>query len=290
MRAPRTSHHRAGAALLIVLAALVLTTSVLSTLVSTAHQSHAASNDAIDAALSSDLLRQADAMSVEWLTNSSASVVLPPESPSPRVHVEGFELVLADTPVRLTLTAFDQHGLVSLAGAPSAVRSTLPADIQGVLSSMAIGALPEPFGLDQVPNLVRTDAQRLTYPNPASQSSSGESLAIGELIATHSGTSRATINPNTAPIPLVAAALREASLGGLESIIEARSNGRPVPMGSLVVVGDHDERRSIDFVSSSPCWAIRTDLVIGSHQQSWWTIWEGRGSRWTLAQRLRVSG
>lgn len=152
MRAQRRNQDRTGAALLIVLAALVLTTSVLSTLVATAHQSRAASNDAIDAALASDLLRQADAMSLEWLTNSSGSVVLPPESPSPRIQVEAFELVLAGTSVRLMLAAFDQHGMVPLAGAPSAVRSTLPADIQAILSSMVIGSVPEPFGLDQILN------------------------------------------------------------------------------------------------------------------------------------------
>lgn len=278
-----------GAALLIILAAVVITTSVLSTLVATAHRRHATRNESLDTSLAIDLLRQADAMSAEWLADTSGSIVLPPESRSPRMPMASHELSLAGKTVRITLTAFDQHGMVPLEGSPPALRSTLPANIQSIQARLTAGSTSKPYGLDQIEVMIDADSQRGVFPAQDPDALPDSALAVGEMLATHGGSTRPTINPNTAPIPLVAAALKEAGLSGIEHVIEARSDGRTVPLGRLVVLGDDGGERSIELVSSSRCWAVRTDLTIGSLQQSWWTIWEGAGSRWMPVHRLRIS-
>lgn len=277
-----------GAALLIVLAAVVLTTSVLSALVATAHRRHATRSESLDTSLAIDLLRQAEAMSAEWLADTSGSIVLPPESRSPRMPMASHELSLAGKTVRITLTAFDQHGMVPLEGSP-ALRSTLPADIQSIQARLTAGSTARPYGLDQIEVMIDADSKRGVFPARGPDTLPDSVLAVGEVLATHGGSARAAINPSTAPIPLVAAALKEAGLSGIEHVIEARSNGRTIPLGRLVVLGDDSGERSIELVPSSRCWAVRTDLTIGSLQQSWWTIWEDAGSRWMPVQRLRIS-
>lgn len=285
---PRSAHCRSGAALLVVLAAVVLTTTVLSTLAATAHRRHAARTASLDSELAADLLRQADALANRWLTDTSASIVLPPESPSPRVHLPAHELALAGKTVTITLTAFDQHGMVP-SQASTSLGSTLPVGIQALHAQMIDRRAREPYGLDQIAAFIPAGSQQRAYPCARLDDQHALQLAAGELLATHGGTPRPAINPSTAPIPLVAAALREAGLGGLEHVIEARSNGRPVPLGRLIVLGDDGGERTIELVPSSRCWAVRTDLTIGSHRQSWWSIWQRGGSGWTMSQRLRIT-
>lgn len=280
---------RTGAALLIVLGAVILTTTVLSAIVTTAGRRHATRTESLNAAIAEDLLRQADRLSEAWLAETSSSIVLPPESQSPRISVATHELQLAGRPVTLALTAFDQNGMVPLADAPSSLLSTLPPDVRSLRDRLVRGSIQGPHGLDQIASLLDYRSERLVFPIGASRDVPGTLLAFGEFLGTHSGGSRIAINPNTAPIPLVAAALREAALGGIEHVIEARSRAKPVPLGDLVSLGDTAGERSLEFVSSSQSWAIRVDITVGGLRQSWWTVWQGRGSRWSMVQRLRVT-
>lgn len=289
MNSQRVELARTGAALLIVLGAVILITTVLSTLVATAGRRHATRTESLNAAIAEDLLRQADRLAEAWLAETTSSIVLPPESQSPRISVATHELQLAGTPVTLALTAFDQNGMVPLADAPSSLVSTLPPDVRALRDHLGRGASQAPYGLDQVASLRDQHSERPVFPTGASEDAPRTPLAFGELTGTHAHGSRVAINPNTAPIPLVAAALREAGLGGIEHVIEARSRARPVPLGDLVSLGDTAGERSLEFVSSSQSWAVRVDITVSGHQKSWWTVWQGRGSRWSIVQRLRVT-
>lgn len=280
---------RSGAALLIVLGAVVLATTVLSALVATAHRRHASLHESIDAALAGDLLRQCDVIVQRWLTEEASEVVLPPESQSPRVPIGSHQFEITGSEISLTLTAFDQHGMVSLGRAPATLVSMLPADIRAIRDRLDARSQPGPFGLDQIASVLESPTSRPVFPGGDSGPLPGNSFAFGEFIATHGGGDRFTINPNTAPLPLVAAALREAKLGGIEHVMAARSEGKPVQLRQLTPLGDSAGEQAVGLVSSSLSWSVRIDVTIGTHRESWWSVWQRSGSRWTLAQRLKVT-
>src|SRR5690606_37532832 len=87
------------------------------------------------AAIAEDLLLASDALVADWLRRTSARVSVPLGTAEPRIDIARSELEMAGQPVTLTLTAWDQQGMVPIevgrSGSP--LRLTLKAEAQRVI-------------------------------------------------------------------------------------------------------------------------------------------------------------
>ena len=313
-----TNHNppiRRGAALLIVLAALILTVTAsvsLARLASTTKMQRTLDRAAI---LADDLLRATEAPILTWLENESAQVVLPPEVEAPRIGVLHDTWSDGTLAYELDITAWDQCGMVpiQLARSGSPLRLALPADVRRALDRVKIKP-NEPPGLDLfLANLDATDNEMSVFPradsteplvfvdalNPASrkdidpQQRSLEAksipLAVGAFVATHSGGGgEGRINVNTAPRDVVKHALRAAGRGGLELVLAARAEGRSVPLGDLRV-SSSSNRTAPQIVGSSVAWSFRIDVQVGPLRRSWWAVYVKSRSTWECVQRLAIA-
>lgn len=302
---------RRGAALLIVLAALILTVTAsvsLARLASTTKMQRTLDRAAI---LADDLLRATEAAIIEWLESESAQVVLPPEVEAPRIGVLHDTWSDGKCAYELDITAWDQCGMVpiNLARSGSPLRLALPADVRHALDQVKIKP-NEPPGLDLfLANLDATDNQMSVFPradsteplvfvdalNPASrededpQQPSSKTppipLAVGAFVATHSGR---RINVNTAPADVVKQALRVAGRGGFELVLAARAEGRSVPLGDLPS-SSSSNRAAPQIVGSSSAWSFRIDVQVGPLRRSWWAVYVKSRSTWECVQRLAIA-
>ncbi|MEO1006936.1 MAG: hypothetical protein AAFX79_00030 [Planctomycetota bacterium] len=259
-------------------------TTVLATLASTASLDRVATRDARRLAILDDLRLECDRIASDWLSEHSLTVSLPPETASPRVAIASQELPLAGETVAVNLAAFDQHGMVPLGDAPLGLRGTLPARIAQLRATWTTERTSGPTGLDQLASIAPVDLA--VFPRVSIQDSL---LAAGELLATHAGTERTSINLATAPLRIVEAAMRDAGRGGIEVVIDARSRGDRVPLGSLTRLDGNRVEGPLELLAASPCWAICTDLRIGPLRRAWWTVWLREGSTWRIVQRLEVA-
>ncbi|MFG0282918.1 MAG: hypothetical protein ACF8R7_00710 [Phycisphaerales bacterium JB039] len=272
-----------AAALLITLAAIALVTASLAALASSASIAGAAHRASRRAAMADDLLLASDAAVSDWLRRQSARIGLPLDAAAPRaaILVESFDL--AGQTATLTMTGWDQQGMVpvALGRSGSPLRLTLPAEAQRALDAMMDVA--EPYGVDQLDAI----SQRPAFPDATGRGRP----ALGALIATHAGRRDiAAININTAPLALLQAAMREAGAGGLEAILAARAQGKPARIGAIDTSGAVRGRSAaVALTDASSSWAVRTDITVGPLARSWWSVWERRSGAWRLAQRLEIA-
>ena len=284
MTASRSPRRRA-AALLITLAALILVTASLTALAVAATGAESARRAATRAAIAEDVLLASDALVADWLRRDGARASVPLASAEPRVDVTRSELTLADHPVTLVITAWDQQGMVPIevgrSGSP--LRLTLPAEAKRAIDQLVADRIPEPYGLDQIAAM----ASNPVFPD--AHSPPAKAAAIGAIVATHTGGgSHATINVNTAPLPLLEAALREAGAGGLDAILAARAEDRPARIGAIGLERTGRDR-AVTLTDASSSWAIRTDVTIGPRRCSWWSVWQRRSGAWRLVQRMEIA-
>ena len=315
-----TNHNRPirrGAALLIVLAALILTVTAsvsLAGLASTTKMQRKFDRAAI---VADDLLRAAEAPIIAWLESESAQVVLPPEVEAPRIGVLHDTWSDGKLAYELVITAWDQCGMVpmNLARSGSPLRLALPADVRRALDQVKIKP-NEPPGLDLfLANLDATENEMSVFPrsdstvplvfvdalNPASredehpQQPSSQTqpipLAVGAFVATHSGGGGGgggRINVNTAPPEVLKQALRAAGRGGFELVLAARADGRAVPLGDLPV-SSSSSRAAPQIVGSSFAWSLRIDVQVGPLRRSWWAVYVKSRSTWECVQRLAIA-
>ncbi len=279
---------RPGVALLLVLAALVVTVTALATFARLAATSAVASSTDQRAQLADDLARAAEAAIVDWLASESGAVVLPPDAPTPMVAVLDDEWETSDTRVRVRITGWDQEGMAPLAAMKGAspIRLGLPEYMRQAIDDI------NPEG---VPGL---DALEAPFPRPED-----EQPALGATIATHNPlpdeltisrrTRRATpsparLNVSTAPVELIEAAVRAEHRGGLEHVIQSRARGEQPNMSDAPRMGSEAE---LLLVNSSQTWSFRVDVTIGNVDRSWWTVWTRSGTGrdgWKVVQRLVV--
>ena len=304
---------RRGAALLIVLAALILTVTAsvsLARLASTTKMQRKLDRAAI---VADDFLRATEAPIIAWLENESAQVVLPPEVESPRIGVLHDTWSDGKITYELYITAWDQCGMVpiQLARSGSPLRLALPSDVRRALDQVKINP-NEPPGLDlflaavdatddelkvfpcsdSTEPLVFVDALNPAsreYVNPQQRSSKAQPipLAVGAFIATHSG-GGGRININTAPPDVVKHALRAAGRGGLALVLAARAEGRSVPLGDLPS-SSSSNRAAPQIVGSSLAWSFRIDVQVGPLRRSWWAVYVKARSTWECVQRLAIT-
>jgi hypothetical protein len=277
-RRPHLQRSRRGIALLLVLATLVLAVTAAAGLarVATAARLHAES--ARRAIAADALLDAAEAPILDWLHRHAGRTVLPPEATSPRVAVLDDEIEFGGQQCRLTITAFDQCGMVPPSWGASGRGTMLPTDILKAMER-AGEALTEHPGLDLL------DADRPTYPGAEER----PVPAVGELLATHNPPRPGrppAVNINTAPIPLLHALYAARGLGGLEAVLEARAAGRVASPGALSAPRTDDD---IPLpVAMSGAWAFRIDCVAGGLHRSWWCVYADTGSNWERVQRLAI--
>lgn len=320
-----TNHNRPirrGAALLIVLAALILTVTAsvnLARLASTTKMQRKLDRAAI---LADDLLRATEAPIIAWLESESAQVVLPPEVEAPRIGVLHDAWSDGKLPCEVDITAWDQCGMVpiQLARSGSPLRLALPADVRRALDQVKIKP-NEPPGLDLfLERVISSDGdirvfprslhtQPLVFKDPFAPSAAQPSVdddrsqadptatstvpAVGALVATHSGGASGgggggRINVNTAPPDVVKHALRAAGRGGLALVLAARAGGRSVPLGDLRV-SSSSSRAAPQIVGSSVAWSFRINIRVGPLRRSWWAVYVKSRSTWECVQRLAIA-
>ncbi len=322
-----TNHNRPirrGAALLIVLAALILTVTAsvsLARLASTTKMQRTLDRAAI---LADDILRATEAPILTWLEHESAQVVLPPEVEAPRIGVLPDTWSDGKVAYELDIIAWDQCGMVpiQLARSGSPLRLALPADVRRALDQVKIKP-NEPPGLDLfLGRVISTDGdirvfprslhtQPLVFKDPFAPSAAQPSVdddpsqadpptastvpAVGALVATHSGGASGRggggggrINVNTAPLDVVKHALRAAGRGGLKLVLAARAEGRSVPLGDLRV-SSSSSRAAPQIVGSSVAWSFRIDVQVGPLRRSWWAVYVKTRSNWECVQRLAIA-
>ncbi len=311
-------YSRRGAALLIVLGVLVLTIGALTTLVRLATTVAIERETGHAIAIADDLILQIDGPINAWLEGAD-EVVLPPDVVAPVTHAFTHSWQNDGVSVRVDVTAIDQCGLIPLsARAGTTLRSTLPGDIAAVIA----GWQPPrnvPLGIDLMrPRMPRSgeiplfpamttgpvtsfgESADTTADDEVDAAETEMALAIGSVLATHNEGPR--ININTAPAALLQAAMRDARLGGTESILAARSAGRaPALPQAPSVPGRRGARirrqptaRGLAIVSGSNAWAFRVDIEVDTISRSWWCVYQresGRGSgggSWRCVQRLVI--
>ncbi len=311
-----TNHNRPirrGAALLIVLAALILTVMAsvsLARFASTTKMQRTLDRAAI---LADDLLRATEPPIIAWLEKESAQVVLPSEVEAPRIGVLHDTWSNGKVAYEVDITAWDQYGMVpiNLARSGSPLRLALPADVRRVLDQVKTKP-DEPPGLDLfLANLDATDNEMSVFPRadsteplvfvdalnptgredeyPQQPSSKAQPipLAVGAFVATHSG-GGGRINVNTAPPELLKQAFRAAGRGGSELVLAARAEGRSVPLGDLPS-SLSSNRAAPQIVGSSVAWSFRIDVQVGPLRRSWWAVYVRTRSTWECVQRLAIA-
>jgi len=284
---------------LIALATLVLVTSAATVLARTASTLRAERNAERWTAIADGLLRQADEVIGEWLEEKSSSIVLDPEVEMPAVSVLDDAWDLDGCRYHLTITAWDQCGLVpqELARGGSPLRTVLPEQIlrgmersPGQASGLDVygspAGSPSPYPALPTSRPTRFGDEAGREPSLGGESPSGEP-PIGAYLATHAAGSP-RINVNTAPIALVEQSLRFVGRGGsLEPIVAARSKG----LLARVTDGAKDSRKGesrLELVASSNAWAFRIDVRVGAVRRSWWAVYLNTSS-WSRVQRLSIS-
>lgn len=302
---------RRGAALLIVLAALILTVTASASLAGLASSLKMQSKLDRAAIAADDLLRASEAPIIAWLESESAQVVLPPEVETPRIGVLHDTWSDGKRAYELLITAWDQDGMVpiKLARSGSPLRMALPTDVRRALDQVQTKA-DEPPGLDLfVAHLGGIDDQIKVFPRSDStepivfvdalNSTSREDtdprqhpapdqptlLAIGAFVSTHSG---GRINLNTAPPDLLEQAFRGAGRGGFDFVLASRAEGRSVSLGDLPS-SSSSNRTAPQIVGSSSAWSFRIDIRVGPLRRSWWAVYVKSRSTWECVQRLAIA-
>lgn len=226
-----------------------------------------------------------------WLREESGKVALDLQVRTPRVEVLNENWRLDECAYGVRITAWDQCGMTPwnaiTTGSP--LRTAVPGGILERFDAVASGTQrDEPAGLDQFdidPFALDHSARRSAFPSGDEE----DVLSVGAWIATHPVGDAGSINVNTAPLPLIEAAMAAAGRSGVEAIIAARCEGRLAPLprapeGERQGASSHAPR----LVGSSASWAARIDVRVGFARRSWWAVYRQNSGRWECVQRCVI--
>lgn len=292
-----------GGALLVVLAALVLAVTASATIARLASTVKLRRQFAERIERADDVLRAAEAPIVHWLSSGSASVVLPPDQEFPGLEVLHHQLKGEGDKLILQIWAFDQCGMapLSVGRSGSPLRLALSQPVLSAIDGLEL-APGQQAGLDLVANALDKDSGWKVFPQcPASEAvqfgnrerieldknAAEHSLAIGALVSTHCP--EATTNVNTAPIPLIEAAMRTAAIGGIEQVIASRAAGRLAQAPAHQSRDGKLESGRVRLVSTSSAWSFRIDIHVGPLRRCWWAVYTQGNSEWECVQRLAIT-
>lgn len=297
--------------MLLILVMLTVVVSACAALARLAVESSVARTLALQSDLCRDLLGVCDDAITKWLQSESGNIVLPPDVTEPRIEVLSDVIELDGVSLELRITAWDQNGMVPLSHTirGSLLRNVLP---QSIIREVDAARATEGQRLSDVPGLDLFDVNSV-FPMPipiaAAQlgSASTPSLSevgprrfepsLGAFVATHNpsvATERgrrnrrmpSAINVNTAPLPLVEAAMRMAGRRGIQQIEKARQAGKPSLIGNESL--GKPVANAPQLVTTSNAWAFRIDVAAGPVRRSWWSVFvQNRGS-WVCVQRLDI--
>ncbi len=297
----RRSALRRGAALLLVLAALVLGMSAAVVAARVATDSTLLRNLDLGESIADDAGRAVNARIEDWLCQDSGNAVAPVDATEPAVPVMTCRIATGDTEVAIRITAYDQHGMVPWTSAfkdDAIARSALPDDVRD-----AIGRSKVPKGVPPGIDLASSSADHAHFPRhpdmpvvefgPVKRFANSRTNDDGDqhadslatLVATHlEGPAR--INVNTAPMPLIEAAERLTQRSVSGAVRAARTEGRraSIPAGATGTRAD----TGAQFVGSSDTWSFRIDIDVGPVCRSWWATYKDTGEGWACVQRLRI--
>lgn len=275
---PRRSR---GIALLLVLGTLVLVTGSLALITLAAAQSHRAASIATDERLVSDLLGAAEPVVQGWLKKASPSAVIHPDAQQPMVPILDLSWDEREShrpeSRSLRIAAWDLMGMV-----PSSTSTSSP---------LWLAASPEwrelPFS--EVSTLLDLAGHALpVHPRLDSDTIAlGGQIGIVPTMGPRQAPSAPTININTAPLPLLKAALRLAQRGDLASILKARNEGRLAPAPRLSPAADRESALA-QLTGRSTLWAVRVDGEVNGLTRSWWTVYESRRGQWEIIERHAI--
>lgn len=300
----RPDSARRGVALLIVLAVLMITLTATSIIMSAAANASASRRLAQADHIAIDLLAAAEEPIQWWLKNESDKVILPlpPTVLEPAVAVLDDSFTLAarlidddeasgESPVvQITITAFDQRGMVpmQLARSGSPLRLSLPTEVLQLLDAAdlppASGTLDVQLGLDLFSRAIDDYPDVAIFPSavagganrrPFGAQDAARLPALGGLVATHNRGTPVRINICTAPMPLVEAACRLAGRGDIDQIVAARTAGKRPDVPQLFDRAQSGEAASSipSIVTTTDCWSFRIDLTVNGLKQSWWSTY-----------------
>ncbi len=303
---------RRGAALLLTLAAVTIIVTACAALARLSVASSLNKSLSFKQSICRDLLTVADAPIRAWLERDSHAVVLAPDVTEPRVDVLHDLIPLDGITLELHITAWDQLGMapLSLTKRGSLLRGALPEQIVRTIDSTR-GAPGS--SVDLSPGLDLFDRSNPYPESPTSEPQvfgptgdrvileSGKDRsapALGALVATHnpSGQRRASktrtnrpgaINVNTAPMPLIEAAMRMAGRRGIERIRDARERGQLAPAGGEPALEPLPNAPRL--VAASDAWSFRIDVAAGSAKRSWWAVYTREKGGWRCVQRLTIN-
>lgn len=274
-----------GIALLLVLVALVLSVTAAAGLARVAATARLRHETASTQECARTLLRASDAPILDWLHRHAGRLVLPPDAGSPRFVVLDDAIELRGVPCRVTITTFDQCGMVPSSEAGGRLASFLPNGVHWALAASG-PTLLEHLGLDVLAAVARDVVP--VFP-PAGARDSG---ALGEHLASHNPTRPGrppTLNVNTAPLDLVSTVYAQHDLGGIDAVAESRALGRVASRGAARAPRTGADPAAIIPVSMSTAWAFRIDCRAGHVTESWWCVYTDTGSNWERVQRLAIT-
>ncbi len=296
--------------MLVVLTALVLTTTAATVAVRARISSRLSASVDHRSRIAADLLDASQPPIEHWLAHRSARLVLSPDTIEPSTTVLHDQWTAGANSCELRITAWDQCGMIPISALAQGHRLGHTASSRAIERARDIPRewLDHP-GLDMLQNdddLI-FPVPRATTPtlygsdNPVPQRirplNQKEVIALGALLATHNpptqvrsrrGAPPIWLNVNTTPAPLLQEALRLAGLGGLDAALAARADGTGVALNALIPIGDAPSTAPIRFVTSSPSWAFRIDIRVGTLRRSWWEVWTNTSSNWEAVQRLAI--
>ena len=326
MRYDRSDSPR-GMALVLVLATLVIAVTVAAGVARLAALNSLHAKQAVSTRLSDALFLETEMPIRHWLEEESELVVLSDTVESPMVLILHDHLRIdQQTSIELRITAWDQLGMVPWTAARrgSIIRLAIPNDIRQTIDQITDDEINRTNpGLDIFlrnkhgrtpifPITATNTSDELIIFNTAQSSllqsalstesnvlpstirATKNTLAVGEVIATHNHYTPPRLNINTAPLPLIEAAYRSVGRGGSDVIRQQRSKGK---MASLRTAPANSERSSdITFTNSSDIWSFRVDITVNDMTQSWWLIYQRNNrtrnriddSPWRCVQRLLI--
>lgn len=299
---------RRGVALLLVLGALIVSVTAAATLARVAATTKMQRRADLATAGAHDLLHALEAPIRHWLATDSAHVVLSPETVEPRVEVLNETWTVGGTVFEVTVTAWDQCGMVPIerARSGSPLRLALSPEARDVLDRVNVPSR-EPAGLDHfaaaltpVDGLQLFPAGSMGAPTRYSApdvvpdaetrrvivEQAPPPVAIGAILATHNPM---RVNVNTAPVELLEAACRATGRGGVETILAARAAGTAATVAPARTPERRGAGRTLDLAGSSSAWAFRVDVRAGPVARSWWSVYVRSDSSWECVQRLAIT-
>jgi hypothetical protein len=303
---------RRGVALLITLAAIVISVVACASLARLAVTTALSRSIDSRSELATDLLHAAETPIQRWLREQAAHVVLPPDATAPAILVLDDVIGAESRTSRLTITAWDQRGMAppSLLVRGMPTRSTVPSDM---LAHIDDARKTHGEMLDRSPGLDLFETPESGFPAFAineptrfGEVTTGESsriesrAALGAFIATHNppppqsnqrrsrrrNRPQAAINVNTAPIELIEAAMRMAGRRGIEQIVDARERGESARATGSVIAQPIPNAPAL--IATSDVWSFRIDATIGTLSRSWWAVYTKDQGSWRCVQRLAI--